>query len=106
MEKIPLDCVYAVHPHPTNDRYFGILADHTPSGTVHCYCYTTKQPLSVRRLINGCMRILHEFELTAMHVRGVDNPRADALSRNKLPLFCSLHPQAITGRGGGGGVVL
>lgn len=47
MEKIPLDCVYAVHPHPTNDRYFGILADHTPSGTVHCYCYATKQPISV-----------------------------------------------------------
>ena len=36
----------------------------------------------------------YEFELVATHVRGVDNPIADALSRDKLPLFRSLHPQA------------
>lgn len=35
-----------------------------------------------------------EFHLRAEHIRGVDNILADALSRNNLPLFRVLHPQA------------
>lgn len=35
-----------------------------------------------------------EFELVAAHIKGTENTRADALSRNKLPLFRLLHPQA------------
>ena len=35
-----------------------------------------------------------EFDLTAAHLPGVSNCRADALSRNHLSLFRTLHPQA------------
>ncbi len=36
----------------------------------------------------------HEFQISAVHLRGIHNTLADALSRNNLPLFHSLHPQA------------
>ena len=36
----------------------------------------------------------HEVTIVARHVPGEDNTLADALSRNKLPLFHSLYPQA------------
>lgn len=32
--------------------------------------------------------------IVALHIRGINNTCADALSRNDLPLFRSLHPQA------------
>ena len=35
-----------------------------------------------------------EFELSASHIPGRDNRAADALSRNRLHVFLSLHPQA------------
>lgn len=35
-----------------------------------------------------------EFEMVATHIKGVDNSLADALSRDNLPLFRSLFPQA------------
>lgn len=35
-----------------------------------------------------------EFELVASHIKGSDNTLADALSRDNLPMFRSLHPQA------------
>ena len=35
-----------------------------------------------------------EFNIWAQHIKGVDNTLADALSRNDLPLFISLHSQA------------
>ena len=35
-----------------------------------------------------------EFHLTAAHIKGANNVKADALSRDNLQLFCSLHPQA------------
>ena len=35
-----------------------------------------------------------EFHITTSHIRGADNTLADALSRNNLPLFRSLYPQA------------
>ena len=37
---------------------------------------------------------MHEFHLSARHIKGADNILADALSRDNLPLFRSLHPQA------------
>ncbi len=36
-----------------------------------------------------------DFVFTAAHIRGRDNVLADALSRNKSPLFLSLFPQAL-----------
>lgn len=36
----------------------------------------------------------YEFFMCATHIRGVDNILADALSRNNMHLFHSLHPQA------------
>ena len=35
-----------------------------------------------------------EFYLFASHIKGQNNTAADALSRNNVPLFKSLHPQA------------
>ena len=35
-----------------------------------------------------------DFHMQAAHIKGVDNILADALSRDNLPLFRSLHPQA------------
>lgn len=35
-----------------------------------------------------------DFHMEACHIKGTDNVLADALSRNNLPLFQSLHPQA------------
>ena len=35
-----------------------------------------------------------QFKLVASHIRGSSNIKADALSRNNLQLFQSLHPQA------------
>lgn len=35
-----------------------------------------------------------DFVITASHKKGKNNTMADALSRNNLPLFRSLHPQA------------
>ena len=35
-----------------------------------------------------------EFNIWAQHIKGVDNTRVNALSRNDLPLFISLHSQA------------
>ena len=37
-----------------------------------------------------------QFELVASHIRGSNNTKADALSRDNLPVFRSLHPQALT----------
>ena len=36
----------------------------------------------------------HDIRLTAVHVPGVSNSRADALSRNNVPLFMQITPQA------------
>ena len=35
-----------------------------------------------------------DFHIVATHIKGVHNVQADALSRDNLPLFRSLHPQA------------
>ena len=35
-----------------------------------------------------------EFHMEAIHIKGANNILADALSRNNLPLFQSLYPQA------------
>ena len=40
------------------------------------------------------MKAKGEFELVASHIRGTDNSKADALSRNNLTKFRCLHPQA------------
>ena len=37
---------------------------------------------------------MFNFHLSAQHIKGADNTLADALSRDNLPLFHSLHPQA------------
>ncbi len=36
----------------------------------------------------------YQFQLSACHIPGIDNTLADHLSRNKLPLFLSMTPQA------------
>lgn len=35
-----------------------------------------------------------DFYMVATHIKGTDNTLADALSRDNVPLFHSLHPQA------------
>ena len=35
-----------------------------------------------------------DFHPIATHIKGIDNVQADVLSRDNLPLFCSLHPLA------------
>ena len=40
------------------------------------------------------LALLHNFEFQVIHVRGLDNSQADALSRNQIHCFRSLHPLA------------
>ena len=60
-DMIPLDQVYAVYPHPTKSRVFGILADHSSSGTVHSFCFTANSANTVRLFILGSKGIPNWF---------------------------------------------
>lgn len=51
------------------------------------------QAMHLRRCLAYLAASWH-FHMVATHIRGVDNTLADALSRDNLPLFRSLYPQA------------
>ncbi len=56
---------------------------------------TSKNPHAMN--LARCLSFLaatYEFRMSAVHLRGTHNTLADALSRNNLNLFRSLHPQA------------
>ena len=56
---------------------------------------TSKSPHAMNLV--RCLSFLaatFDFRVSAVHLSGIDNVLADALSRNNLPLFLSLHPQA------------
>ncbi len=56
---------------------------------------TSKNPHAMNLV--RCLSFLaatYEFRMSAVHMRGIHNTLADALSRNNLNLFHSLHPQA------------
>ncbi len=56
---------------------------------------TSKNPHATNLV--RCLSFLaatYEFRMSAVHLRGIHNTLADALSRNNLNLFRSLHPQA------------
>ena len=73
---------------------------------IHCLCDNTAVVAAVNRgkardhTLAHLLRTLAfvtavlDIRVSATHLPGVQNKSADALSRNKLPLFLSLNPQA------------
>ena len=57
---------------------------------------TARDPIMVHLL--RCLfffQVKYKFEYTASNIPGKENSAADALSRNRLPMFLSLSPQAV-----------
>ena len=73
-----------------------VLAQCDNIAVVHIVNHRSSKNQDAMHLVRALAFITAKFDfhIVATHIKGAHNIRADALSRDNLPLFRSLHPQA------------
>ena len=91
-----------VGPHRACSGYLGAAVERPKSlrpVRQHGRCVCCKQEISLQSdplqaTTSALPLLFYDITLVARHLPGVSNAAADALSRDNLPLFMSLNPQA------------
>ena len=93
-EMIPVVISAAIWGHQWSGKHVLFRCDNMAVVAVLNHRTARDKPLAHLSCCLFFFAAFHKVTLSAEHVAGVDNTLADALSRNNLPLFRSLHPQA------------